>query len=193
MSSWHNKSWHPKPITVQHLPTTPLWLSLMIMIRCHLSDFVEFIKDDLRRSSDSPPERKLIENAAQKYYDHAVSELMMPHKFQYYAKYSRSLTILDQDIRLTIKRVYRKDCHADAVLLSFMVPYSNRTVNNFLAILAEDHQRQSDRSRSEYHYGLFFPAWPAVPAEQETAQPARFHMTIFSHSWNIKVISRFLC
>lgn len=111
----------------------------MIMIRCHLSDFVEFIKDDLRRSSDSSPERKLIENAAQKYYDHAVSELMMLHKFQYYAKYSRRLTILDQDIRLTIKRVYRKDCHADAVLLSFMVPYSNRTVNDFLAILAEDH------------------------------------------------------
>lgn len=126
----------------------------MIMIRCHLSDFAEFIKDDLRRSSDSSPERKLIENAAQKYYDHAVSELIMLHKFQYYAKYSRRLTILDQDIRLTIKRVYRKDCPADAVLLSSMLPYSNRTVNDFLAILAEDHQHQSDRSRSEYHYGF---------------------------------------
>ena len=100
---------------------------------------MEFIKDDLRRSSDSSPERKLIENAAQKYYDHAVSELMMLQKFQYYAKYSRRLTILDQGIRLTIKRVYRKDCPADAVLLSFMVPYSNRTVNDFLAILVEDH------------------------------------------------------
>ena len=64
---------------------------------------------------------------------------MMLQKFQYYAKYSRRLTILDQGIRLTIKRVYRKDCPADAVLLSFMVPYSNRTVNDFLAILVEDH------------------------------------------------------
>ncbi len=68
----------------------------MIMILCHLSDFLEFIRNRLNHCTGSVSAQKLIEGAAQNYYDQTISKLIELKKFQYSHQYSRRLTILSK-------------------------------------------------------------------------------------------------
>ena len=107
----------------------------MIMIHCHLHKLVEFVKNRLIHSSNDSSTQEIITRAVQVFYDQSVSELIVNNGYLYYAKYSRRFTILDHTVPLIIKRVYRKGSSADAVLLSFMIPYSSRTADDFTAVL----------------------------------------------------------
>ena len=164
------------------------------MIHCHLHKLVEFVKNRLIHSSNDSSTQEIITRAVQVFYDQSVSELIVNNGYLYYAKYSRRFTILDHTVPLIIKRVYRKGSSADAVLLSFMIPYSSCTADplEVQPVLAEYSQYQAHLPQYGYNHELYYPAWQAVPAEQKAALPARFHMTSFSHSRNIKEASAFL-
>lgn len=136
------------------------------MIECLVSDFIEKVRNYIENHSGDIS-KELIEQAFHSIYtemilkllDHPDIHKISNGRFQSLSRhthYSRSLIFMDQRISVDITRVRCDDGSTHAVLLSFMIPYSSRTVCDYISAVTDE---ESEINTSSVHFERSLLRW----------------------------------
>lgn len=136
------------------------------MIECLVSTFMEKVRNYIENHSGDLS-KELIQQAFHSVYTDLILELLdYPdihiisngrfHSLSRHSHYSRPLLFMDHRISVDITRVRCDDGSTHAVLLSFMIPYSSRTVCDYISAITDE---ESEINASSVHFERSFLKW----------------------------------